>query len=98
MKTRPTLTLALLLGACAAAEPPTSSELQEANGYRAFNVPALLDGAFSDVPDSALAQYPAVLGGSLTRHTAITGIEFHIPGVISSHAMSSVPVPLSARW
>ena len=45
-------------------------------------MPALLDGAFSDVPDSALAPYPAALGGSLTRHTAITGIEFHIPGVV----------------
>jgi len=59
-----------------------------------FDAAALLEGAFSNVPDEALAAYPAPLGGQLTRHTAVTGVEFHIPGVISSQGLSETPIPL----
>lgn len=59
-----------------------------------FDVPAALVGARSDIPDEIMSKWPALLGGRMTRHSAITGIEFHIPGVISSKGMSPVPIPI----
>jgi len=62
-----------------------------------FDVPALLEGAQSDVPDEVMNRFPALFGGPMTRHSMITGVEFHIPGVISSERMSPVPVPLRKK-
>jgi len=59
-----------------------------------FDVAALLEGARSEVPDEVMARWPALLGGPMHRRTALYGVEFHIPGVVSSAAMSPVPIPV----
>lgn len=59
-----------------------------------FDPAGLLEGAASKVPDAIMAQWPALLGGAMHRDSAITGVEFHIPGVISSTALSPVPIPV----
>jgi hypothetical protein len=95
---RPLLSAPLALLALACAGPDAGITALPVGGeLPAVDVGMLLDGAFSDVPDEAMAPYPAIFGGSQTRHTRITGIEFHIPGVISSHGLSTVPVPLRIR-
>src|SRR5215467_7835314 len=47
--------------------------------------PDLLAGAFTDVPRAANAAFLSILDGQpLHVFSAATGVEFHVPGVISS--------------
>ncbi len=57
----------------------------------------LISGAYTDVPPSAQPGYVSLVDGSpLHIMSAVTGIEFHVPGKISSEpgGLSSVPIPV----
>jgi hypothetical protein len=57
----------------------------------------LLAGAFTDVPTSANTAYTSLVDGKPLHVTsAVTGVEFHVPGKISSVAggLSATPRPI----
>lgn len=59
-----------------------------------WDVSAMLEGAATDIPNEVMAHWPALLGGRMTRHTKVTGLEFHLPGVISSKRLAATPQPM----
>ena len=98
----------LFLGACAPSPEVAAPVLEEQLAARCDLSTLSLDldrltrssltaGAFTDVPPSANAAYKSLVDGSPLHITsAITGVEFHVPGKISSApgGLSSTPRPI----
>src|SRR5688572_8728123 len=59
---------------------------------------SLIAGARTDVPASANPGHRSIIDGETLRvMSAITGVEFHVPGVISSAPGGLSPVPIPIR-